>query len=324
MRSIRLSKGALLSALVLAAGPASANQFVGDLVYCEVGGERGVYEPELGDYGLDAVTVNVHCTDAAGTTCDVATTTGAFHASVDPAAFQSTCASYATFDLLDPAARTGRYAVNLLRPESCGTAIVAPLHCTVSVDPNTLPADCDALVSPTIAPELPADGNGDGDWCDAEDGPFVEGQILGDNGADQAACEAAPSIPGDGAHEYNSARPPAASRCSLYEDFAFEGDEPECVPCIPRTHQCGKSKSSWRTESAHPGIPYCPSGVKERGHRHFKHKNESVNASWTTSPAPEVVYCPVDDSPDGDHPKSHHRRDHEKHWKKGSWGWGWN
>ena len=312
------------AAAVAVAGSASANQFVGDLVYCEKGGTRGIYEPEAGDVGLDGVEVTIHCTDANAAVCDITTTTGAYHSSVDVGTFESNCSAYVDYDIADPAQLTGRYAVNLLGPGGCPTTFRAPVSCTVTVNADTLPADCDALVSPTLTPALPADGNGDGDFCDAEDGPFVEGQILGDNGADQATCEAAPSIPGEAVHEYHSNNPPSSTRCSLFDDFAFEQNEPECVPCVPRYHGCKRnSYGSWSSlfVNPHPGIPTCPYGV-----------GTDPNKLYTpaTTTYPPVTYCPVDDNDPDDHDGSHHGSHHEHKkfgWKKswwGSWSLGWH
>jgi hypothetical protein len=86
------------------------------------------------------------------------------------------------------------------------------------VNEATLPTTCNGLVTPIVG--MPADGNGDGDWCDATDGPFPEGQILGDSSASQAACEAAASPgPLDGIH--NTVQTSPGSRCSLYADFGY-------------------------------------------------------------------------------------------------------
>lgn len=336
---------------LLGAGVASANQFVGDLVYCEVGGTKGVYEPDLGDYGIDGVEVQVHCTNPAGGTCDVTTTTGAYHASVDPATFNSVCSGLSTFDILDPAARNGRYAVNITRPEACPASVLAlPLTCVARVNPATLPADCNGLVTPIVTPELPADGNADGDYCDAEDGPFVEGQILGDNGVDPVSCEATASgPPGDGAHEVTITQPISNTRCALFNDFGYEGAEEPCVPCIERKRghddrdsdsdrkhgkKHKKSKShDYRTASwmgghdhgdsdsdsdTHPsGLPYCPDADDEDSDSD-SHKRMSRN----TTPDPDVVYCPVtpppsDEDSDSDSDSSHNghgcSRDHNKH-----------
>lgn len=319
-----IMRGVVASTFVLlGAGIASANQFVGDLVYCEVGGTRGVYEPAQGDYGIDGVAVDIHCTDGTGAVCDLETSTGAFHSSVDVPTFASNCSSFSTFDILDPAARTGRYAVNLLGPGACPVTFRHPVSCTVTVDPATLPANCDLLVSPTVTPELPVDVNTDGDYCDPEDGPFVEGQILGDNGADQATCEAAPSIPGDGVHEYHSNNPPSSTRCSLFDDFAFEKDEPECTPCVPRKHSCHKKSkhhnNGYRSVKVdpHEGIPTCPKEVRDDPRHRY--------SSNTTPTTPPVVYCPVDDDDDDDHHGNNGHHGKKKFWGWGhhGWGWGW-
>jgi hypothetical protein len=331
-------RGVAASAVALfGAGVASANQFVGDLVYCEVGGERGVYEPDAGDYALDGVEVTVRCTGSTGGVCDYTATTGTYHETVDAATFDFACQPFADYDLADPAARAGRYVVNVATASACNATLGGSRSCTVTVNPATLPADCDALVSPTIDPELPADGNGDGDYCDAaEDGPFVEGQILGDNGVNQAVCEALPSIPGDGVHEYFPQSPLTSTRCSLYNDFGFEKDEPECVPCVPRKHTCDKrgkkgkhdkkgkySHASWyeQDDDPHGDLPTCPASVGSDPKRLY---TPSYN-----NPS-DVTYCPVDDSDEDDHHDGRHwkkhKNKHKKHWSYGKafWGWGWS
>jgi len=317
-------RGVAVSAVALfGAGVASANQFVGDLVYCEVGGERGVYEPDAGDYALDGVEVTVHCTGSTGGVCDYTATTGTYHETVDPATFAFACQPFADYDLADPNARSGRYVVNVATPTACNATLSGQRSCTVTVNPATLPADCNALVTPTITPELPADGNGDGDYCDAtEDGPFVEGQILGDNGVDQAVCEALPSVPGDGVHEYFPQSPLTSTRCSLYSDFGFEKDAPECVPCVPRYHTCQKrswsSYSSWYSDP-HGDLPTCPSTVGTDPKRLY---------TPTYYNPSNVTYCPVDDSDENNHTDGHHwkkyKNKHKKHWGFGKAYWGWN
>ena len=310
----------------LVGGASSANVFIGDLVYCDVGGTRGAYDPDQGDYGINGVEVDIHCTNTAGATCDVTTTTGAYHASVDPATFNSTCSAFSTFDVQDPAALTGRYAVNITRPEACPASVLTlPLTCTATVNPATLPTTCNALVTPSVStPVLPADGNGDGDFCDAEDGPFVEGQILGDNGVDQATCEAnGAAPPANGSHETIIEQPLAQNHCALYDDFGYEKNQPTCTPCVPRTHTCHKGISSWSSlfVNQHPGVPTCPYGVGTDPNKVY------TSTTWNQPP---VTYCPVDDTDPDDYDGSHHpNHHHHKEWSFGpiswsSWGWGWH
>jgi hypothetical protein len=327
LKRFSLATGVAATLGLFGAGVASANQFVGDLVYCDVGGTRGVYDPDAGDYGIDGVEIAIHCVGTQNT-CDVTTTTGAFHASVDLGNFAANCAEHATFDILDPAARNGRYAVNLTRPEACPNPLGVPVSCTVTVNPATLPADCDALVTPTLDPELPVDGNGDGDYCDAEDGPFVEDQILGDNGNDPVVCEAVPSaVLGDAIHEYNSNNPPITTRCSLYADFGYESGEEECVPCIERKkhHDDRDSDSDHKNKKG-----WGWSNKSSFGWNHFDHADSDSDSDDEPDPSglpycpkegegePGVVYCPVD-RPDDDHDSdsNHGCKDHGQH----SWGW---
>lgn len=307
-RRFRVPRGiaaAATSFALVVASAASANQFIGDLVYCDVGGQRGAYEPEAGDYGIDGVEVQIECEDTAGHVCDVTTTTGAFHASVVQNTFASVCGAHADYDLTDAGARTGRYAVNLLRPETClASGFTIPVSCTVTINPDTLPANCDALVTPSVAaPIVPADGNADGDFCDPEDGPFAEGQILGDNGADQAICQMAASGPADdGVHTTHVTQPPSGTSCSLYADFGYEAQEQECIPCVKKEHRCGRGHpSSYMSlkSSSDERLPYCPSG---------KVRDGAIETSTG------LHYCPVEKPDDRDHGK-HHR----KWFKKAKW-----
>jgi hypothetical protein len=100
----------------------------------------------------------------------------------------------------------------------------------------------------------PADGNGDGDWCDPEDGPFPEGQILGDSSASQAACEAAPSPgPSDGVHTTFSIPAPGQNTvCSLYADFGYTP-----TPVSGATRTPGLWKTHPNAVAANLPISFC-------------------------------------------------------------------
>lgn len=220
-------RGGRLAALSLGAGlvaasPVAANQFVGDLVYCDVDA-NGVYDGA--DYKLNGVEVRVTCSDANGLTClDTTATTGALHPSVTPAAFDATCAPVAGYgaggDL------SGRYLVELLGVNGAVAGCLPPsdqrpYQCRVTVNEATLPESCNGLVTPVVG--LPADANADGDWCDPEDGPFPEGQILGGSSRSQASCEAGKSAgPSDGVHmTFSYPAPGRDTACALYADFGY-------------------------------------------------------------------------------------------------------
>jgi len=211
---------ALGLAALLASSPALANQYVGDLVYCDKDA-NGIFDGA--DTKLDGVEVHVTCRDTAGNTCfDSTATTGTLHPSVTPSQFDATCNGVAGYSAV-AGDLSGRYLVEILGANGavpgCASNLSAnPFQCTVTVNEATLPSTCDGLVTPVVG--LPADGNQDGDWCDPEDGPFPEGQILGDSSTSQAACEAAPSPgPSDGVH--TTVQSPAHTSCSLYADFGY-------------------------------------------------------------------------------------------------------
>lgn len=246
----RMSAGVVLALLAFAV-PASAYQFVGDLVYCDQDA-NGIYDGS--DTKLDGVEVRVTCRDAGGTTCfDSTATTGALHPSVPAAAFDATCGSIAHYSAAS-GDLAGRYLVEILGangavPGCSPFSSPVPIQCTVTVNEATLPSSCNGLVTPVIG--LPADGNGDGDWCDPQDGPFPEGQILGDSSTTQAACEAAPSAgPSDGVQRtYHS---PNRTSCSLYADFGYT---PRAVSGPTRT------PGFWKTHPAAVAqvlpVPFC-------------------------------------------------------------------
>jgi len=229
---------ALGLAALLASSPAFANQFVGDLVYCDKDA-NGIFDGA--DTKLDGVEVHVTCRDNTGATCfDSTATTGALHASVTPSQFDATCSSVAGYSAV-AGDLSGRYLVEILGVNGavpgCKSNLSAnPFQCTVTVNEATLPSTCDGLVTPVVG--LPADGNQDGDWCDPEDGPFPEGQILGDNSSSQAACEAAPSAgPSDGVHR--TFHSPLQTSCALYADFGYTPREeagPTRTPGFWKTH----------------------------------------------------------------------------------------
>lgn len=242
MRSIfhRVRQGGwTLAALLAFAAPASAFQFVGDLVYCDADA-NGVYDGT--DTKLDGVEVRVTCRDTAGTICfDSTATTGVLHPSLPAADFDDKCSHAAGYSAV-AGELSGRYAVEILGingavPGCASNRATLPFECTVTVNEATLPESCSGLVTPIVG--LPADGNADGDWCDPEDGPFAEGQILGDSSSSQAACEAAPSAgPADGLHvTFHS---PDRTSCSLYADFGYtpasETDLPTRTPGFWKTH----------------------------------------------------------------------------------------
>ena len=212
---------ALCTVALMAAASAQANKYVGDLVYCDVDA-NGIYDGS--DYPLDDVEVRVVCSSGATVCADLTTRTGELHSSVNTNNFEATCGSRVDYDVNDLVG-SGRYLFEILGTHSgvgCANPVPSapPFLCSVTVNPATLPADCMGLVTPK-AGVLPEDGNGDLDYCDAEDGPFPEGQILGDNGSDPVACEAFPSPgPGDGVHNA-LIDVGAETRCALYNDFGY-------------------------------------------------------------------------------------------------------
>ncbi len=242
--------GATLSA------PSHANQFVGDLVYCDVDA-NGRFDGA--DYKLNGVEVRVTCQDGNGATCfDQTSTTGVLSPTVSAGDFDAVCGALAGHTSSDLA---GRYRVEILGVNGAAPGCLdtgsgtPPFHCSVSVNEATLPATCNGLVTPIVG--MPADGNNDGDWCDAEDGPFAEGQILGDSSSSQAACQAAPSPgPLDGIHHTVQTSP--GSRCSLYADFGYA---PMAVGGPTRTPGFWKNHPD-ATEGQLP-VEYCGRDVEE-------------------------------------------------------------
>lgn len=219
----RRSGAALLAAglALLPARDALANDWIGDLVYCDANANGSF---DSGDYPLNGVSVRVVC-ERNGSVCDdITTTSGAPDPSVgDPtvSAFNRFCTN-STWNLADPSSWDGRYLVNA----NIGCrGLGHPRRCTVTVDPTTVPADCNVLVTPQ--PGIPDDGNGDGDFCDAGDGPFPEGQPLG-NAAIQGGCDAYPD-PAPAAYQYTTILN-RVDECSLHNDFGFTAPSDEEFP----------------------------------------------------------------------------------------------
>jgi hypothetical protein len=199
---------------------AHAYRYVGDLVYCDVDA-NGKFD--AGDYALDGVLVRVECQDRYGATCvDLETTSGTIDESVaqdtpggesGPGRFMELCGAFAGWDALDPATLSGRFVVDVSRGGCGGEAM--PWSCSIVVDTSSLPAGCDNLVTPEVG-GYPFDGNGDGDLCDAEDGPFPEGQPLGN--IDYSSCNEDPDpAPGDGSYTVIY----EIEHCNLHNDFGY-------------------------------------------------------------------------------------------------------
>jgi hypothetical protein len=244
--------GAAVAALAisgLATTQAEARRWVGDLVYCDANA-NGTFDP--GEAPLDGVGVDVVCTDDLGVVCaDYRTETGTLHESTDGSlfAFEAACGAEAGWDPMDPTTHHGRYLIEVLA--GC-IAHQRPFACEVSVDPATLPADCNRPVTPLVE-GFPFDDNGDGDACDAEDGPFPEGQPLG-NIPSQGGCEAYPDpLPGDGVYHVVVGELDVSDRCSLYNDFGYTGERATC----PGTRTPGFYKVHPDVLAALLPISYC-------------------------------------------------------------------
>ncbi len=213
---------------------ASAHDFLGDLVYCDVDAD-GLFDPADGDYGLDGIDVDIICTADDGTECiNLTTTTGALHSSVFRmegmrpvlAQFPDHCpVAWDPFGDL-----TGRYLIEL--SDSCAP-LPKPWTCTVAVDPSTLPTDCAALVTPMTGG--PPFDDGDGKYCDKiTDGPFPEGETLGNihYAYEEATCLMFPDpAPGDGRFTViifpDNGGGQLSDFCAAYNDFGYTLGE-EC------------------------------------------------------------------------------------------------
>ena len=276
-----LVRATALAALV--AAPASAINYVGDLVYCDQDAD-GIYDPTAGDYGIDGVGVTITCA-ADGTACEpIEVVTGAPNLTDTALQF---CGDALSFD---PAGDlSGRYFAEIT--QAC-PSFAYPRVCTVEVDPTTLPADCNVLVTPVAG--LPADANDDGDACDAGDGPFAEGQpLLAANG------EVCDPLPEDGVFMASFFQ--VSQLCSVHNDFGFAPEieeEEECVPCRKRHHDwkrfCRHKKHWIHWKHRHAAdelheLPLCPReathGRRDRWGWHHATTNVIVDG---------VEYCPVD------------------------------
>jgi len=226
MRSPNLLSLTLITALLLGLAGSAHATFVGDLVYCD---ENANGTWDAGESGIDGVKVDVVCTASDGTVCaDYDAVTGTIHpsAEVNLPLWKSLCGSVETWDPTDPAAdRTGRYLVEVF--DACD-GLPRPWNCSVTVDPSTVPATCNDPVTP-VEGSFPADNNADGDLCDAGDGPFPEGQTLGNAWFD-GGCEAYPD-PAPSTGSYVAVVFPQRDACSLHNDFGFTpGDGGEGGP----------------------------------------------------------------------------------------------
>jgi hypothetical protein len=247
-RSIVALAAALLA---LAASPARAT-FVGDLVYCDLN-RNGLYEPGAGEPALNGVGVTVECRLPDQTVCFAAnTTTG----TIDPSAqgltdfLQQICAPSLTWD--PDGDITGRYLVEVFN--ACSPAGPGPWTCTVTVDQASAPPSCPDLVTP-LAAGPPVNGNADGDFCDPQDGPFPEGQPLGNLpqaiGQNLQTCEQAPDpAPGNGTFTV-IVSPVGGDDCALYNDFGF-APEPPTEGCTPGYWKQRQHLDSWAPTGLSP------------------------------------------------------------------------
>ncbi len=254
---------ALLVAAPLVATPAMAKNFIGDLVYCDANRD-GVFGP--GDYPLNGILVTVQCTTAGGTLCaDYSTISGTLHplatTASSLAAYPDRCSASnfdPTTDSLD-----GRY---LFEVGACQQAdpdgFRRPWTCTATVDPTTAPIDCNGIVTP-VTGGFPFDGNGDDDHCDLGiDGPFPEGQPLG-NLVTSGGCHAEPDpAPTTGSYTllFGSRVNGVADGCSPHNDFAFGPDLP---PPSGATRTPGYWKNHPGAISPHLGFEFCGEVVND-------------------------------------------------------------
>lgn len=227
---LRLGLSVLLVAL-FATPPATAT-FVGDLVFCDVN-RNGVFD--FGDFGLNGIVVRLQCVNPANqTTCfDDTTTTGTLYPTAveNLEYFAPFCGGSATVDFSLPGADlNGRYLF-----EISGPCYGQSLECSVTVDTSTLPAMCNGLVTPQVG-GFPADGNGDGDLCDPEDGPFPEGQPLGNSPA-YGGCDANPDpFPAD--NSFGAFIDSGDDECNVQYDFGYtrETNEATRTPGFWKNH----------------------------------------------------------------------------------------
>jgi hypothetical protein len=247
---LRIRNVVAVAAVTLAASvitvPAQSSVFVGDLVYCDVNANGNL---DAGEFVLNGVVVDISCEDPAGNVCFVGSdsTGGPLPAGTEAklSVFDSACGGAVSYDPADPSQLDGRYLFEVTGDFNAGTgcffggSFPQPWTCTVSVDPSSLPSDCNVLVTPE-ASGFPFDGNNDGDFCDAEDGPFPEDQVLG-NLPNQGGCENFPDpAPGDEVYTavIDNTFPASADRCSPHNDFGYTGavGGEGCTPGYWRNH----------------------------------------------------------------------------------------
>ena len=219
--------------------------FIGDLVYCDLN-RNGVWEPGVGEPALNGVGVGVECRTPDQTVCfSGTTTTGTIHSSAAGLLtfFNQICAPSRTWD---PSADVaGRYLFEVFT--ACVAVGPGPWTCRVTVDQSTAPAGCLSLVTP-LAVGPPTNANGDGDFCDPGDGPFPEGQPLGNMpqalGQNLQTCEQRPDpAPGNGVFNV-IVDPVGGDDCSIYNDFGFA---PRLEGCTPGYWKQKQHFDSWPT-----------------------------------------------------------------------------
>ena len=225
----RLLTFALGLPLLLLASTAGASFYVGDLVFCDANA-NGIFDP--GESPLDGIEVRAQCTNAAGVAClDQTTTTGSPDFSALPeglGAVFPTCAPALTWLPQGFGADwSGRYLFDV-----GGLCTIAgappPWTCTITVNEDSLPPDCNVAVTPRSGGN-PFDNNFDGDACDAGDGPFPEGQPIG-NAAFEGGCNSAPD-PLPTTNQYITTLGVSDfDRCSLHNDFGYTKDVDESGP----------------------------------------------------------------------------------------------
>lgn len=222
---VRRAVVAAIGSLAMLAAQDARATFIGDLVYCDANA-NGVRD--AGEVGLNGVGVRVVCTADNGVQCaDLSTVTGTLHPTAQATLGDYTrlCGTATTWDPTNPAEDlTGRYLVEVFG--TCG-AQPRPWTCSVTVDGATAPATCNQAVTP-VAGGFPIDDNGDGDLCDAGDGPFPEAQPLG-NIADDLGCEAYPDPPPASGRYTAIIEPDFNDGCSIHNDFGFT-NEPRELP----------------------------------------------------------------------------------------------
>lgn len=217
-------------------GSAGATIFLGDLVYCDMNAD-GIYND--GDVPLDGVVINVQCKTVTDADCaPISTITGGISpgAMAQLGEYNNACPVELAWDPTDPEEDlSGRYLVEVF--SSCNGVDgyqERPYTCTVTVDPESLPADCNQAVTPRTG-GFPFDENSDGDLCDDDgvptpDGPFVEGETIG-NLDSSSGCEEFPD-PLPVTNQYTAVfvgvapgtLGPDNDRCSPHNDFGYTGE----------------------------------------------------------------------------------------------------